>query len=186
MNTAADLAWLALCAVWFLGTISNKRDERRLSSRNIGLHMLILGASFAVLAIPALRRGPLGWRVVPYSGWIGDLGDCLQLAGCAFAIWARVYIGRNWSGTVTLKEGHALVLDGPYRIVRHPIYSGLSLAILGRAMENGVLGGFVAFLALFFEWKRKSLLEERWMVERFGEEYRRYRERVKGLIPGIW
>ncbi len=186
MNAAARLAWLLMVAVWVAGAFRNKRTVRGMARTDLIVHVLVLAAAFDLLLAPGLRRGALGYRLVPDRGWVEDLGDLLQIAGLAFAIWARLHIGRNWSGTVTLKEGHALVRSGPYAWVRHPIYSGLLLAALGLALEHGELGAALGFLLLTVEWKRKSMLEERLMLEQFGEEYKQYRREVKGLVPGIW
>jgi protein-S-isoprenylcysteine O-methyltransferase Ste14 len=110
----------------------------------------------------------------------------LTAAGLLFSVWARLHIGRNWSGTVTIKQDHELVDDGPYRFVRHPIYTGLLVAFIGSALASdngrGVLAVVIAFAALW----RKLKLEERWMIETFGEAYVRYRERVPALVPRIF
>src|SRR5579883_738625 len=186
MSTAARLAWLLMVVVWVAGAFRNKRTVRGMARTDLIVHVLVLAAAFDLLLAPGLRRGALAYRLVPDSGWIEDVGGLLQIAGIAFAIWARLHIGRNWSGTVTLKEGHALVRSGPYAWVRHPIYSGLVLAAFGLALEHGELGGTLGFLLLTVEWKRKSMLEERLMIEQLGEEYKQYRRKVKGLVPGIW
>jgi len=186
MSTLANIAWLAYLAVWGVLAFGNKRTARGMPKVDLIVHVMVLGAAFDLLFAPALRRGVLAWRVLPDLGWIEDLGDLLQVAGLAFCIWARLQIGRNWSGTVTLKEGHTLVRSGPYAWVRHPIYAGLLVAVLGKAVEHGQTGGMLAFLLLVVEWKRKSLMEERLMLEQFGEEYKRYRAEVKGLIPHVW
>jgi protein-S-isoprenylcysteine O-methyltransferase Ste14 len=107
----------------------------------------------------------------------------LVAAGLFFACWARHVLGRNWSGVVTLKDDHELIRTGPYRFVRHPIYTGLLLAFVGCAVARdewrGVLAVVIAYVSLW----RKSLLEERWMIDTFGDAYRRFRSEVPALIP---
>jgi protein-S-isoprenylcysteine O-methyltransferase Ste14 len=186
MNWVAGAAWVAFCAVWVIGSFVNKRDARRMPAGEWWLHVAVLAVAFNLVFDPVVRTGPLGWRIVPDRDWIRITGGVLQIAGLAFCIWARLHIGRNWSGMVTLKEGHTLVRSGPYGLVRHPIYSGLLLAILGHAISNGKLAGLIALAILVLEWKRKSLMEERLMLEQFGAEYARYRREVKGLVPGVW
>jgi len=100
-------------------------------------------------------------------------------------VWARVHLGGNWSGIVTLKEDHELVRRGPYRWVRHPIYSGLLLAIAGSAVVRGEWRGFLALAIAFAALWRKLKLEERWLGETFGEQYAAYRRRVSALIPFV-
>jgi protein-S-isoprenylcysteine O-methyltransferase Ste14 len=109
----------------------------------------------------------------------------LTLAGAGFAIWARAYLGRNWSAIVTIKEDHRMVRSGPYALVRHPIYSGFLLALLGSALALGEVRGLVAVALAFLAWWFKSRLEEQFMEQRFGAEYAVYKRRVKALIPFV-
>jgi protein-S-isoprenylcysteine O-methyltransferase Ste14 len=178
--------WVIFCLIWLAAALGAKRTARRLPWSETALHTLILGlACYLVLArLPRLTL----WRsrFVPASGWVGWAGCGLAMAGFAFTIWARFHLGRNWSGMVELKQGHTLVRSGPYALVRHPIYTGLSLALLGTALISGEWRCLIGTVLAFFEWKRKSLLEERLMVEQFGREYLDYRRQVKGLIPFVW
>jgi protein-S-isoprenylcysteine O-methyltransferase len=103
-----------------------------------------------------------------------------------FAGWARLFLGGNWSSNVTLKQDHTLVQSGPYRIVRHPIYTGLLVALLGTAIALGELRCFLGVLLAAIAWKIKSMSEETLMVQQFGDQYARYREQVKGLVPYLW
>jgi protein-S-isoprenylcysteine O-methyltransferase Ste14 len=115
----------------------------------------------------------------------GAVGLSVTMTGVAFSIRARLTLGRNWSGTVQVKENHELVRRGPYRIVRHPIYSGLLLAMLGTAIAFGGWLGYLGFAVVLFAWKQKSLTEERFMSEQFGDDYACYKAKVKALIPGV-
>jgi protein-S-isoprenylcysteine O-methyltransferase Ste14 len=110
----------------------------------------------------------------------------MTFAGVAFAIWARLHIGRNWSGTVTIKADHKLIRTGPYAIVRHPIYSGFLTAVLGTAIAIGEVRGLFAFVAAFIGVKLKAGLEEEFMTEQFGDEYVQYQREVKAFIPFVW
>jgi protein-S-isoprenylcysteine O-methyltransferase Ste14 len=104
----------------------------------------------------------------------------------AFAIWARFYLGRNWSGTVTVKQDHKLIRTGPYAVVRHPIYAGFGLAILGTAIAIGEVRGLAATVTALIGMALKSRLEEEFMTEQFGAEYVQYKKDVKAMIPFIW
>jgi protein-S-isoprenylcysteine O-methyltransferase Ste14 len=102
------------------------------------------------------------------------IGLVLAGAGLAFAIWARWHLGRNWSAAVSIREQHDLIRTGPYRVVRHPIYSGLLVAIMGAALIVGefrVLLAFAIVLALFYLKARK---EEAWLPREFGETFQRH------------
>ena len=93
------------------------------------------------------------------------------------------HLGRNWSGTVTVKENHELIRSGPYAIVRHPIYTGLLLAVLGTAIVFGEWRGLLAFCFLTIALLLKLQREERFMEESFPDTYPSYRAQVPALIP---
>ena len=179
-------AWIAIGLIWLAAAFSNKRTARRQDLGTLVVHVFMLGLAFKLLFSDLFRRSFLGWRFVPASDAIGWIGFAITVAGVAFAIWARLSIGRNWSGTVTVKQDHELVQNGPYSLVRHPIYSGLALAVLGTALAVGEMRCLLAFVLVLFEFKRKSLLEERFMIEQFGVQYVQYRREVKALVSFVW
>jgi len=100
-----------------------------------------------------------------------------------FTVWARVHLGGNWSGIVTIKHDHELIANGPYAIVRHPIYTGLLVAFIGSAMARGEWRGVLAVLVAWLALWRKLRVEENWLAERFGQQYEAYRRRVPALVP---
>jgi protein-S-isoprenylcysteine O-methyltransferase Ste14 len=116
--------------------------------------------------------------------WVG-IGAALNLVGLSLAIWARGHLGRNWSGVVTIKEDHELITGGPYAMVRHPIYTGLLLAFVGLALARGEWRGIFGVLIAAGAFWRKLKVEERWMLERFGDKYQTYSQRVSALIPFV-
>lgn len=137
-------------------------------------------------------------EVVPESFWHGyrdwpvlsqplaqALGVILCAAGIAFAIWARRHLGRNWSGTPRMKEGHELVTSGPYRFVRHPIYTGIIMAMLGSAIVGGP-GWLVAFVIFSVVFIFRVPKEEGFMMTLFPDQYPEYKKRTKALIPFVW
>jgi protein-S-isoprenylcysteine O-methyltransferase Ste14 len=109
----------------------------------------------------------------------------LCVIGLVFALWARVTLGRNWSGVVTLKEGHELVERGPYRFVRHPIYTGILTMFFATALAQGHLSGFVGTLLMFGSFWIKLRDEEKLMLLQFPERYADYRRRAKRIIPFV-
>jgi protein-S-isoprenylcysteine O-methyltransferase Ste14 len=113
------------------------------------------------------------------------LGIAVTFAGIAFAAWARAYLGGNWSSTVTVKVGHRLVRNGPYRWVRHPIYTGMTLGMLGTAIVRAQLRGAVAVVLMYIGFEIKSKIEERMMSESFGAEYDDYRSSTGGILPKL-
>lgn len=175
--------WLVWCVYWFVAAFNVKSTTRVESSWSRAAHIVPLGIAAYLLWAQHLPNHFLEDRIFPRSDFSFFLGAAITAAGLGFSIWARRHLGRNWSGVVTLKEGHELVRDGPYRYVRHPIYTGLLFGFVGSAIARdewrGVLAVVIAYLALW----RKLQLEERWMVETFGDAYRRFREEVPALIP---
>jgi protein-S-isoprenylcysteine O-methyltransferase Ste14 len=148
------------------------------------MHIVPLALAGWLLWLPA-RLPWLGLRLLPRGPAVFWTGAALTLAGLLFSVWARVYLGRNWSGTVTLKEDHELITGGPYGWVRHPIYTGLLLAVVGTAAVRGNLRGVAAIVLSAAALWRKLGLEESWMREQFGEQYRDYSRRVAALIPFV-
>lgn len=144
--------------------------------------ILVVMAAYAVArGIPELRR-----ELWPPTAATGALSDLLAIPGLAVTLWARAALGRNWSAAVTFKQDHELIQRGPYAYVRHPIYSGLLLMLLGTAVASGRLRSFV-FVGVWFPLLAiKAHFEEQLMVRHFPEAYPDYRRRVKALIPGIW
>jgi protein-S-isoprenylcysteine O-methyltransferase Ste14 len=114
-----------------------------------------------------------------------QIGLALTFAGLAFAIWARMLLGGNWSSDVTLKRDHELIVVGPYRWVRHPIYTGILLALIGTALAVGEWRAVLAVVLAAAAFWRKLGIEEAVMRRQFGESYTRYGERVPALIPFV-
>lgn len=177
--------WLSWAVCWWALSRHVKATARHEPLVSRLLHILPLMLAVLLLWLPRIPLPVLGERFLPQAAWPFWAGAVLTAGGLLFAVWARVHIGTNWSGTVTIKEGHELITTGPYAMVRHPIYTGLLLALAGSALDRGEWRGVVAVLIALCALWRKLRLEERWMCERFGEAYRAYSLRVAALIPFI-
>ena len=143
--------------------------------------------SGCVLAYWAARSGrtfgaPRLWIPTPSSEW---LGAAVVLLGLFVTVWARLTLGSNWSGAVVFKQDHELIERGPYRFVRHPIYTGILLMALGSAILQGRISSFVFCALLLIGFWFKLRAEEELLTRHFPEEYPRYRQRVRGLIPFV-
>jgi protein-S-isoprenylcysteine O-methyltransferase Ste14 len=183
---ATVFVWMALVVVWVAGALRTKRTVQRQSSASQLLYTaILLTGVFLIFAkqsgIPWLDR-----QLFPVTVPIALAGLLAVLMGVAFSIWARLMLGGNWSNRVTVKENHTLVRTGPYRIVRHPIYSGILLGMFGSALQRGGLRCFIGVLICAFSFWLKTRAEERFMVQSFGEQYLQYRHRVKALAPFIF
>jgi protein-S-isoprenylcysteine O-methyltransferase Ste14 len=186
LRVLVDYLWVGIGLIWLLAALATKRTARRAPSGQMILHFLVLALAFSIVFSRFFRVGFLRARFVPDEMWIEWVGLAVAIAGFAFALWARFRLGGNWSGMAEIKRGHTLVRRGPYRLVRHPIYTGLTVALAGTALIRGELRGPVGMALALFEWKRKSLIEERMMIEQFGRQYADYRREVKALIPFVW
>jgi protein-S-isoprenylcysteine O-methyltransferase Ste14 len=187
LNILFPAMWIAWAVYWWSPSHSLKATARRESTYSRLSYIAPMLLAVILLFSPTLPITFLETRFLPLAQWRvwGAIGVAVNLAGLLFAVWARLHLGRNWSGTITLKQDHELVTSGPYAVVRHPIYTGLLLGFSGVAIARGewrcILG--VVIMALAF-W-RKLRIEERWMLEQFGDAYRSYRQRVAALIPGV-
>jgi protein-S-isoprenylcysteine O-methyltransferase Ste14 len=177
--------WLAWLAYWVVAARNVKATSRR-----EGLATFLLNRAFVVGGALLLIIGhkPFHWlneRFVPPTMATYWLGLLMVAAGLAFAVWARIYLGRNWSASVTIKQDHELVRTGPYGVVRHPIYTGILLAPVGTAITIGEWRGLLALTSVTVGFLFKIRTEERFMDEIFGERYAHYRAEVPALIPFI-
>jgi protein-S-isoprenylcysteine O-methyltransferase Ste14 len=177
------LLWCAWGLYWIVSALSTKATQRRepFGSRLAHLVPLAIGG-----VLIGGRQIPVEWlaqRLWPRSLAACWLGVALVACGLAFSVWARVHLGRNWSGAVTVKQGHELVRSGPYAYARHPIYTGLLTALLGTVITSGTLRSVIGLAIITAALVRKLRTEERFMRETFPEEYARYSAAVPALIP---
>jgi protein-S-isoprenylcysteine O-methyltransferase Ste14 len=177
--------WIAWMLYWWVSARDVKRPQRQESVGSRLAHILPLALAAWLIAAPRFPGDALLGRFLPATLSVYLTGTAITAAGLAFTVWARMALGRNWSGTVTLKEGHELIRTGPYRFVRHPIYTGLLVAFAGSAVARGEWRGVLAVVIAFAALWRKLRLEERWLEEIFGDAYTRYRAEVRALIPFV-
>ena len=176
--------WVGFAAYWIAAAASRKRTAERQTWASRVWYLLLLVLAFALL-LGAIPVDPLTRRILPPSAAVQIIAAVLCAGGLVLAIWARRAIGSNWSGIVTLKRDHELVTRGPYRYVRHPIYSAILLMFLGTALAVGRLGGFIGFVLCIASFWIKLGQEEALMTRHFPDEYAAYRARVKALIPFV-
>jgi protein-S-isoprenylcysteine O-methyltransferase Ste14 len=187
MNPAPYLwaCWIVFALFWLLRAAATKATVERqpLAARLASGVPLLLG--IVLLVRPALWP-PLGRMPLPWSAAlaVGGVGRCAL--GLAVALWARQTLGANWSGRVTFKQDHELVMRGPYRLARHPIYTGLLLMALGTAVASDRLGALLGCLCFLVALAIKIGQEERLMMRHFPDAYGAYRSRVKALVPYLW
>lgn len=182
---AVKWIWIAFGVFWLLAAFVQKRSVRRQSSSSRLLQVSIIVLAVTPFFIAGREFHLLYRHMFPTPFAVQAVGLLLMLLGWFFAVWARVALGGNWSGTVTVKENHVLVTHGPYRWVRHPIYSGVLLLLLGTAVVVGTAVTIMEVAAVTLALSLKMRTEEKFMQETFGEQYRDYCQRVKALIPYV-
>jgi protein-S-isoprenylcysteine O-methyltransferase Ste14 len=186
-SAALNLSWGAVLAYWAWSAHAAKPTEQ-IEPRALRLlaYWLPLGIAFWLLGPGEwFGHGVLREQFVPHALPVYAVGAALCLAGAALAIWSRWLLGSNWSSVVALKQDHELVEAGPYRLVRHPIYSGLLLLFIGNALLVGDWRGVLAVAIVAASFWRKLRLEETWLSRRFGPRYRDYMGRTRALVPGL-
>jgi protein-S-isoprenylcysteine O-methyltransferase Ste14 len=189
--------WFVWAAIWVLmASWSAKAAARAGPGAQAGYILLTVAGFFLlfssfdgrVLVLEALWRTaeeagvPVRlWTAPPVLGWAMVV---LASAGFAFALWARLHLGRLWSGDVQAKADHRVVDDGPYGIVRHPIYTGLLAAALALAVVKGLLPSLIGAGLTIAGFRLKARLEERLLAAELGEgAYEAYRRRTPMLVP---
>lgn len=132
-------------------------------------------------------RTHLSFLATPFhqSGAVALAGLCLTIAGLAFAAWARDVLGRYWSGRMIVQQHHQLITDGPYAYIRHPLYTGLLVAMTGTVLIAGDVGSLLGFFFAIGFFALKAHREERILETEFGAVYANYRAHTGGLLPRI-
>ena len=177
--------WLVFVAIWVLAAVSTKRTLYREPRAQRLRYWVLLVIAYLLLFYGPRLPYPLNLGIIPHVAPTAWAAAVLCVIGLVFAVWARVTLGRNWSGVVTLKEGHELVERGPYRFVRHPIYTGILTMFFATALAQGHLSGFVGTLLMFASFWIKLRDEEKLMLQQFPERYADYRRRAKCIVPFV-
>src|SRR6266516_7064760 len=157
--------WIVFITIWLVAAVSTKRAVYRESRVHRLRYWVLFVIACLLLVYGRELPYPLNLRIIPHAIPIACAAAFLCAAGLAFALWARVTLGRNWSGVVTLKEGHELVERRPYRFVRHPIYTGILTMFFATGLAQGHLSGFVGTLLMFASFWIKLRDEEKLMLQ---------------------
>ena len=177
----------ALWGGWFVFWLVSARGNKRTATRTGPLwRFTVLAAIVVVWLVSRQFKEYFEQPLLPPSpAWV-YIGLVLTACGLGFTIWARRALGKNWSAMPSIKQDHELIERGPYRLVRHPIYTGVLLAIFGSCLAGGRVGEFCVFgmAAILLIVKLKT--EEALLARQFPEAYLQYRRRVKALIPFLY
>ncbi len=184
-RTALAALWIGWLIYWIVNARKVKPARWRDPLASQLFYRIPLLFAAILLFFGQARSGLLSGHFLPQTPLTGALGVIMTTAGLALAIWARRCLGSNWSNIVTLKENHRLVRTGPYASIRHPIYSGLLLAIAGTAVAFGEWRDLLALGFALFALIYKARVEESRMREAFPD-YEAYCRETAALIPFIY
>jgi len=181
--TLAAWLWNSLLIVWVILWFGSKQAKKRESPWERLQHVIPVLIAFWLLFEGRHRF----WnaRLLPETPFLLWLGLAVTALGVGISIWARVSLGTNWSGMVTLKQDHELVRKGLYRWIRHPIYTGILVGFAGTAMIKGHLRGWIGLVVLLASFYFKARREERFLRQEFGEGFEEHRRRTGMFLPRV-
>jgi protein-S-isoprenylcysteine O-methyltransferase Ste14 len=181
----ATYLWWLLALVWVVLAFTNKSVKRSETPFERLLHLAPLLVAFWFLFgriqlfhwlfVPLLPSRPLLW-------WTGLF---LTATGIAISIWARFSLGTNWSGTVTLKDDHELIRKGLYSRIRHPIYTGILIAVFGTGLILCQIRGLLSFLLLYATFYFKARREESFLLHEFGPKFTEHQRNTGMFWPKL-
>jgi len=178
--------WVLFLLYWGITALSVKKAKVTQGVQGMLWHQIQIAVSFLLLAgiIPLWPFNQVVWS---HSALTDGGGAFLGVVGVAVAIWARRTLAGNWSSSVTFKHDHQLIVNGPYGWVRHPIYTGILLMMLGTALSLGRLDSILGFVLRYFYYVfSKIKTEENILTQHFSKAYPAYQKRTKALIPFLW
>jgi protein-S-isoprenylcysteine O-methyltransferase Ste14 len=177
--------WLIFTLYWFVSAWRVNRMRAREPLLQRLTYVLPVLAALVLVYWGDAQFPFLGRRIIPGVPWIADAGVAITAAGVAFAIWARNHIGRYWSGSVSLREGHQLIRSGPYSRIRHPIYTGILLALVGTVVALGTYRELTILLIVLAGFVVKAKREEALLSREFGAAFDEHRRQTGFFLPRL-
>jgi protein-S-isoprenylcysteine O-methyltransferase Ste14 len=173
------LGWAAFWIYWLAASVGVKAGQTQWT-RFAGIRIAVILIVLLLLRVKAFKD-----HSVTTDPWLQGIGLALFVLGLALAIWARVYLGRNWGMPMSRKVDPELVTTGPYHRVRHPIYSGIILAMIGTTIAVS-LYWLIAVLLIGAYFLYSAIVEERSMTSLFPDSYPEYKRSTKMLVPFVY
>jgi len=178
-----DALWLLFGVYWLVSALKRKKTKQRESILQRFGYMLPLAVGFYLLYQTQPLYLWLRSRFLPAGPGSEWTGVVLTAAGITVAFWARWHLGTNWSGVVTLKEGHELIRTGPYGSIRHPIYTGILLALFGTAVNFGEVRALFAVVIAWLSFYIKARREESFLSQEFGPGFAEHKQHTGMFLP---
>lgn len=180
----AMLLWVLFSLYWTIASRNSAETSHSESSLSTGFHQLVLGGAMLMLFIPLPEL--TGWFLPQSFHFLVAVGAILQASFLLLAVWARRHLGRNWSAEVRIGVGHQLVRSGPYKFLRHPIYSAMLGMFLGTAIASSQYHALLGVAILILAYLRKSRMEDQILAQSFSKEYEDYRRDTWALMPFVF
>jgi protein-S-isoprenylcysteine O-methyltransferase Ste14 len=181
-----SVCWALFWIYWSFATPRRHPSKRKVTHTFTVPNTGLLYLAFLLVLLGRSVPGSLGLFFVPQVMPIDVTGTVFAIIGVAFAIWSRQSLSNNWSGEVAITEGQQFMHSGPYAVVRHPIYAGMLLALLGTTLVSSTVGSLLGLVLAIISLWQKANIEEQFLIVEFGEQYANYRHEVKFLIPFIY
>jgi protein-S-isoprenylcysteine O-methyltransferase Ste14 len=175
--------WVVLSIYWEISATKAAAKVSSESSRSRAVHVFLTGISQLLVLFPVTG---LRMRFIPQTFSLIVVGLVIEVASLSLAIWARHRLGRNWSGAIATNVDHQFVRSGPYRFVRHPIYTGILGLSAGTTIVSGELHALIGMGLISLAYWRKIRMEEAHLRELFGPAYDDYRATSWALLPGVF
>lgn len=175
--------WIVYSSYWSAAAKNSAAAKTVESPESRRVHELLLnfGLLLVFIPVPGLRQPLFTQSIISSVAGLSLQGACLALA-----IWARRHLGHNWSGRIEIKVDHELIRSGPYRVLRHPIYTAILGMCVGSALVIGQVHALIGLAMVMYAYGRKIRMEEAKLREAFGPSYESYRRKTWALVPGLF
>ena len=181
----AGRCWAIWVLVWLFMAFFSKSTKRRESPGQRLEHVIPAMIGFFLIFREGFGSPWLTRAIFPDNPALMLACVALTILGLLFSVWARLALGSNWSGTVTIKANHQLIRRGPYRFIRHPIYTGMLAALLATAITQQLVSGILGLVVVSFALYRKALREESFLSQEFGDAFAEHQRHTGMFLPRI-